>query len=90
MAAISPQATKIRFTYRTKLEKPAPPPRKAEVVPTMRIIGLNFPVEKHAEYFQSQSERRAAVGASLICEKSPLLLERYSDCLASPLADLQG
>lgn len=79
MAAISPQAAKIRFTYRTKkVEQSAPPPRKTEVVPTMRIIGLNFPVEKHAEYFQSQAERRASVGACLICEKSPLLLERIT------------
>lgn len=78
MAAISPQA-KIRFTYRTKkVEKPASLPRKIEVVPTMRILGLNFPVEKHADYFRGQSERRAAVGACLICEKSPILLERIT------------
>jgi hypothetical protein len=79
MAAISPQSPKIRFSFRTKkLDKVAPAPKKPVVVaPTMRIMGLNFPAEQHADYQKSQAERRASVGACLICEKSPIYLERY-------------
>jgi hypothetical protein len=78
LMAVSPQS-KIRFSYLTKkldVQNMAVAPKATEIVPTMRIMGLNFPVEKHAEYYKNQAERRAAVGACLICEKSPLHLDR--------------
>jgi 16S rRNA (guanine1516-N2)-methyltransferase len=41
---------------------------KSDTVPTARIIGLNFPLEKHAEYYKNQGERRASIAA---CHISP-------------------
>jgi len=48
-----------------------------ETVPSARIIGLNFPLEKHAEYYKNQGERRASIAACHISpETSPFYKNR--------------
>lgn len=51
--------------------------KETEIAPTGRIIGLNFPVEKHAEYYKNQGERRASIAACQISPESSFLKKRY-------------
>lgn len=50
----------------------------SEPVPTAKISGLNFPVEKREEYYKNQTERRASIAACHISpETSPFFENRY-------------
>jgi 16S rRNA (guanine1516-N2)-methyltransferase len=53
----------------SKVEPPSQRKKEvSETVPSARIIGLNFPVEKHSDYYKNQGERRASIAA---CHISP-------------------
>jgi len=63
----------------TKVEPPSQRKKEptVEIVPSARIIGLNFPPDKHAVYYKNQGERRASIAACHISpETSPFYMNR--------------